>query len=281
MNKYLLFLALTFLTSTNVEANAYSQYKIPRTQVIPIPDTANKKLYELYIKLPENYEQDSDTQYPVIYFADAIWHIETLSAATAFLLEDVILVGISWQQNIDEEVKQQYGEHASRFNDYSFWETPNPDHPKLTFGNADKHLAFIRNDVFKYVETTYQADSDNRTFFGYSLSGLFGTYTLMTQPDTFTNYIVGSPSVQLLTKYDINTDASNIKQNANVFISNGNLEEGLGERIEVFLDALQKNTNKKLSVTHAVIKGDHQTAFPETGVQSVTWLADILRKGDK
>jgi len=278
MNKYWLFLLLTFLISTNIEANTYEQYKIPRTQVVPIQDTENNKQYELYIKLPEGYAENPDAQYPVIYFADAVWHIETLSAATAYLLEDVILVGISWQKDIQDDVKQQYGEHVSRFSDYSFWKTSNPEHPKLKFGFADNHLAFIRNEVFKYVENTYRASPDNRTYFGYSLSGLFGAYTLMTQANTFTNYIIGSPSVLLLAKYQVEIASSSAK--ANVFISRGDLEKELTEHIETFVTSFQKHSDRKVSFTRAVIKGDHETAFPETGIKSITWLANQLAKDD-
>lgn len=280
MRTYLLFFFASLFLMVNLEAKTNTQYKIPRTQVIPIQDKMNNKQYELYIKLPEAYTENKDTQYPVIYFTDAVWHIEALSAATAFLLQDAILVGISWQKDIDDELIQKYGEHASRFTDYSFWKTANPDHPKIIFGQADNHLAFIRNRVFEYVEGTYRASPENRSYFGYSLGGLFGAYTLMTQPETFAHYIIGSPSVQLLSKYGIES-ASKIKEtNAKVFISHGDLEQDLAEHVEIFTTSLQKQ-NKNLSLTYEIIQGDHQSAFPYTALKSVAWLAKMLNKEDE
>ncbi|MCW9016622.1 MAG: alpha/beta hydrolase-fold protein, partial [Kangiellaceae bacterium] len=195
MKKNLIITFLFLFPFVSAEATEQKSYEMPGIQVVPIKDTQSNKQYELLIKLPENYTENKDKNYPVIYFTDAVWHIELLSSATFFLMEDVILVGISWQKDIDEDVMQEYGEHFSRYGDYSFKKTTNPKHPKIKFGQANNHLAFIRQDVFKYVESNYRTEPGNRTYFGFSAGGIFGTYALMTQPDTFKNYILGSPSI--------------------------------------------------------------------------------------
>lgn len=271
-----LMLLLSFIATA---ASEYKAYEMPRTQVIPIQNSESGGQYELYIKLPEDYLKDSDKTYPVIYFTDAIYHIEILSTATENIMEDVILVGISWQKDIEEAVKEKYGAHASRFKDYSFWKTSNPEHPLLQFGQASNHLAFIRNNVFSYVEQNYRTNPNNRSYFGYSLGGVFGAYILMTQPDTFKNYVLGSPSVHLLTKYKI--EFADKKLNANVFISRGTLEEEeLREPINEFVSLLKARNDNNLSIESAVIEGDHGTAFPMTGVRSVTWLSNLTKEDE-
>jgi len=80
------------LPCLGIKAVEQKSYKIPRTEIIPIQDTQSSKQYELYIKLPEDYEKNSNKKYPVIYFTDAVWHIEMLSAATAFLMEDAQII---------------------------------------------------------------------------------------------------------------------------------------------------------------------------------------------
>jgi len=274
-----LLLSLIFITKTYAEEK--KSFELPRINVIPIQDSQSKRQYELYIKLPEDYSQNNDKKYPVIYFTDAVWHIELLSAATAFLMEDVILVGISWQKNIEQDLEQEYGAHASRFTDYSFWKKSNPEHPKLQFGQANNHLTFIRNDVFTYIENTYRTDPNNRSYFGYSLGGLFGAYTLLTQPDTYKNYILGSPSVQLLTEGESKVEPKNNNLNANVLITHGDLEKESGEHIKAFVASLKKGNRKNLSIKYVVIEGDHQTAFPLTGIRSVTWLSELKREESK
>ncbi len=274
MKPSLILISLFLLFYTNLSASEPESYEMPRTQVVPIQDSKSKGQYELYIKLPESYSKNSDKAYPVIYYTDAVWHIESLSASTEFILEDAILVGISWRKDIADDLQEQYGEHASRFTDYSFWKKGNPKHPKLVFGQANNHLAFIRNDAIKFVEKNYRTDPSNRSYFGYSLSGLFGAYILVTQPDTFKNYILGSPSVDLLSRY--NVEFTNKKVNANVFISRGTLEkEKLHEPISEFVSLLKARNDTALSIENAVIEGSHKTAFPMTAVRAVTWLAGL------
>ncbi len=265
---------LYLLTLMSIPASGETLYEMPRTEVIPIEDSESGGRYELYIKLPEKYSEDKDAQYPVVYFTDAVWHIEILSASTEYIMNDVILVGVSWRKDIDEDLKKEYGAHVSRFSDYSFWKKDNPKHPEIQFGKADNHLTFIRNEVFKYVENTYRTDPNNRTYFGYSLGGLFGAYTLLTQPDTFRSYILGSPSVRLLIEGESKVEFKDIKHNANVLITHGDLEKENGPHIDTFMALLRERSDKNLSIKKEVLKGDHQTAFPMTGVRAVTWLSE-------
>ena len=266
-----------FAQDNNTKNNTLKAYEMPRTQVIPIQDPQSGGQYELYIQLPEEYLKDSDKTYPVIYFTDAVYQIAILSTSTENIIKDAILVGISWQKNIEEDVKQRYGAHASRFEDYSFWKTTSPEHPKLKFGQADNHLDFIRNNVFNYVEKNYRTNPNNRSYFGYSLGGVFGAYILVTQPDTFKNYVLGSPSVNLLTKFKVKF--TNKKLNANVFISRGTLEEEeLGEPISEFVTLLKARNDNSLSIESVVINGNHETAFPMTGVRSVSWLSNFIKE---
>ncbi|MEP0266291.1 serine hydrolase [Dokdonia sp.] len=264
-----------------------SSLVLPQIQVIPIKDTKNDRQYELYIELPESYSENNDTKYPVLYYTDAMWHLEMLSGSTEYMLEDVILVGISWQKDIKEELKKEYGPQVSRYRDYSIKKSSNPEiQAKHQLGQANNHLDFIRNDVITYVDKTYRTDPNSRTYFGYSMSGEFGAYILLSQPDTFNNYILGSPTVKNEVDYlsELNTkfgpfDASNRNSslNANVFIAYGSLEdEMVVEPVEAFIKLLNDRRDDGLSVLKEVIDGNHGTAFPTTAVRSVAWLSSLM-----
>ena len=281
MKPNIILFLLLILPFMGAQAGEKRSYQMPDVEVIPILDTATKRQYELYIKLPEGYVEGSDVKYPVIYMTDAVWHIELLSAATAYMMENAVLVGISWQTNIKEELKRDTKAHASRFRDYSMKESDKAeDQAKYQFGQASTHLQFIRDDVIHYVERHYQADPKQRTYFGYSFGGLFGAYILMAQPDTFAHYILGSPSlwndIPDLTKL-----GSNKTLNANVFLSYGTEELDLGARIKEFSSLLNNRSDKNLSVETVVIKGSHQTAFPGTGIRSIDWLSSLNKEGEK
>ena len=264
-----------------------TSFVMPQLQVIPIKDTRTDRNYELYIEVPEAYAENPTKTYPVLYYTDAMWHLEMLSGATEFMLEDVILVGISWQVDIHDDLKNEVGAHVSRFRDYSIQQHSDPEvQKKYQLGQAGTHLDFIRNDVISYVDNTYRTDPNSRTYFGYSLSGEFGAYILMTQPETFTNYIIGSPSIKNEVDYlaELNTkfgpyDASkpNSSLNANVFIAYGSLEDTtVVAPIEAFVEVLNKRRDPGLSVVKEVIDGTHGTAFPMTAVRSIAWLSSVM-----
>ncbi|MEQ8477474.1 alpha/beta hydrolase-fold protein [Fulvivirga sp.] len=265
-------------THDDIQTVESSDLRLPKIQVVPIKDTKTNSQYELYIKLPEDYAENKDANYPVLYTTDAMWHIEMLSGATEYLMENAILVGISWQKDISEALKQEAGEHVSRYRDYSVIESSNLEHQaKYQFGQASSHLDFIRDDVIEYVENNYRTDPDNRSYFGYSLGGLFGAYILLKQPDTFKNYLLGSPSLGGDIPY-LSELASHLRSkltplNANVFISYGTLEKELGEHAEAFIIIVKNINDESLIVRQEVMEGTHQTVFPMTVVRSIAWLS--------
>ncbi len=265
--------------SPTVETIQYKNLEIPRTQVIPIKDTQSDRQYELYIKLPEGYSENNDIKYPVLYFTDAMWHFEILSGSTEYLMENIILVGISWQKDIKSTIP-----HISRFGDYTMTKSTNPEHQaKYQYGQASNHLNFIRNDVIKYVENNYQTDPNNRSYFGYSLGGSFGAYILFTQPNTFKNYILGSPTTLFDNSYIYEHESiTTLKQkdlNANIFVSIGAMEnEDMIEQAKGFIPMLKSKNYTNLSSKLEVIESaDHSRAFPMTALRSMYWLSDFTK----
>ncbi|PRX54892.1 serine hydrolase [Flagellimonas meridianipacifica] len=285
----MIFAHTTFAQKQEIKAKTHNRewpsLEAKHFKVIPIKDSELRRDYELYVKLPESYSKNPDKLYPVLYFTDAIWHLEILSASTEYMLEDIILVGISWQKNSSQDLKEEVGEHVSRFRDYSMQESKKPEiQNKYQLGQANKHLDFIRNNVIKYIEGNYRADSRSRTYFGYSLGGEFGSYVLLSKPDTFDNYIIGSPSIknevpylaELNTKLDsISSDEDN-SLHANVFLSYGTQESEMVEPIQGLVGVLKGRRDRGLSLQKEVIEGNHQTAFPMTAVRSVAWLTTIM-----
>ncbi|MEM9000405.1 MAG: alpha/beta hydrolase-fold protein [Bacteroidota bacterium] len=260
--------------SNDIPKAERSSLALPKIQVIPIKDTKNDRQYELYVKLPEDYAENSDKKYPVIYYTDAMWHVELLSGATEYIMEEAILVGISWEKDLTSDV----GPHVSRYRDYSMRASSNPEHQKkYQFGQADDHLAFLRNDVIPYVEDNYSTDAERRTYFGYSLSGEFGVYILLTQPDTFKNYILGSPSLkgEIPHVAELESASRHKDLNANVFVSYGTLEKESGEHIDEFVALLKSRNDQHVTLQYEIIDGSHQTAFPMTVVRSIAWLSKI------
>ncbi|GHA19826.1 hypothetical protein GCM10008090_31940 [Arenicella chitinivorans] len=274
---------ICFISFSGSLASERQGFQIPRTEIVPIENSATGGLYELYIKLPNTYSDGSEDEYPVIYFTDADWHIELLSAAQEYLLEEVILVGISWQKDMPTRLLEEVGPHVSRFRDYTLLESSNADRQsKYQFGNAGSHLRFIREDVITHVEKHYRANSHNRSYFGYSAGGLFGSYIAIARPDTFKNYLLGSPSldgdIPYLTELLEKSESSPAKMDANIYITHGSLEKGRQGYIDQYIALLNSIGDETLSVSKVQIEGSHQTAFPMTGVRGVTWLSNLINE---
>ncbi|NQZ20866.1 MAG: alpha/beta hydrolase [Colwellia sp.] len=279
MKKSLILVVISLLPFLTIEASETRDLTLPKIQVVPIKDTQADRLYELYIKLPEGYTKNKDKNYPVIYFTDAATHIELLSG-TEFLMEEVILVGISDQKDINKELEG----HSSRARDYSISKSSNPERQaKYRFGQASNHLTFIRNDVITFIESNYRTDPDNRTYFGFSLGGLFGTYILMAQPDTFKNYILGSPSLwrDIPLLFSLENSALNSKAlEINIFISYGELEKKLAVQVDNFITQLKNKKYQALSSIKQVViaSAGHSDSFPMVGVRSVKWLSNLTKE---
>ncbi len=259
MKKNLILVFLLLLPFISIEASEKKPYEIPRTQVVPIKNSKTGELNKLYIKLPKGYEENNETAYPVIYFTDPVQHIEILTATTEYVIEDVILVGITWQKGMT-----------------------------LKFEHVDSYLNFLRKDVIKTIENNYRTDPDNRTYFGYSAGALVGAYILSAQSETFKNYILGSPALgngaavtQKVFELESNAAKKRKNLNSNVFVSYGTLEKEAAKHIEKFITMLKNKKDKSLSLKHIVVEGDHMTAFPMTGVSSVKWLSNLQKEKDK
>jgi len=263
------FASLLLLFSAAVQAKPL---QLPAIQVVSIEDSVKGRDYELYIKLPEDYNANTDKAHPVIYIVDALWHIEIISGSIEYLVKDAILVGVSWEKGISIQ--------QSRMRDYMPNKYTGEDYKHPT-GQAKEHLAFFQNDVFKYVESKYKTDPTRRTYFGYSVSGTFGSYILLTQPNTFRNYIIGSPAPlfggQFVHEYEPVSEALPDSLDANVFVSVGSDEKPKYiENAFSLVRFLKSKKSIKSQVEFKVIESaDHGFAFPVSAMQSLYWLAQL------
>jgi hypothetical protein len=90
-------------------------------------------------------------------------------------------------------------------------------------------IEFLQVDVIPFVESRYQTQPEQSGFFGDSYGGLFALYALFHAPETFSRYIVGSPSIwwddRVTLEFEEAYAAGNDDLAAKVFMSVGLLEE--------------------------------------------------------
>jgi len=68
-----------------------------------------------------------------------------------------------------------------------------PDAPPA--GGGPAFHRFVVDELMPWVDDRYGTAAGRRVYYGHSLGGLFGCWTLFTAPGTFTDYLIGSPSL--------------------------------------------------------------------------------------
>ena len=59
----------------------------------------------------------------------------------------------------------------------------------FTCGGAEKFLSFLTTELRDFIGSKYNI-SDDSTYIGDSMYGLFGIYTLFNKPDAFNRYVL-------------------------------------------------------------------------------------------
>ncbi len=263
-----------FISLASFTISAEHSYEVPRSKVVEVVDHNTKLSYSLSIKLPRSYKAKSDKTYPVVYLLDGSYAFQVASGATRFpmnsgAMDEAILVAIGYSQGSKGS--------SSRIRDY----TPSKAKDwQLETGKAAQHIDFIADVVFAHINANYRVNPKQRTLVGNSLGGLFAAYVLFTQPDLFSSYIIGSPSVWFDNEVILSQPITAPKQEIKVYISVGSKETpefGEGQNMVAGANKLatkiRQSGNKHIKLQVNFIDGaKHSTAFPTTLIQGLDWL---------
>lgn len=168
-------------------------YEIVGSEVWDIPDPVSGRGYQVFVALPPSYAESPERRYPVLYVTDADYAFPVVRQIGRRLnvdgreIEEFILVGLSYA--LGEEGM------PSRRRDY----TPSPNGskdapPDAVHGHGLAYAAYLRDRVLPSVAQRYRTDESRRLFLGHSYGSLLGAQILLTEPELFSGYILGSPS---------------------------------------------------------------------------------------
>ena len=189
--------------------------------------------YDLYIELPMEYETEPDAEYPVVYITDPSLNFPIIVMSYRYMrfFDDVrpaILVGVT------RPVDQLPDYTVSRHLDYTPTHDPAEDlrygavvGQTLQSGGGVEFLRVLTEDVGPWVEGRYRT-SEERGLVGFSLGGMFAAYVLLTAPEAFTHYLIGSPFLVWDDGYVLDLEVAYAAESrdldARVFISAGDQE---------------------------------------------------------
>jgi len=228
MNKYvalffLLFSSTLIFSQTNKSKSTESTkpFVLGVIDEIQSKELGEKRILNIY--LPEGYNPNEATKYPVIYLLDGsadedFIHISGLVQFNSFEWVDQvpksIVVGIAT---------------VDRRRDFTFPTTIEKDQKRFaTSGHSDKFIAFIEKELQPFIDKKYKT-THSKTIIGQSLGGLLETEILLKKPTLFNKYIIVSPSLWWNNGSLLNQESAifqeNFNQSTDIYIAVG--KEGL------------------------------------------------------
>ena len=226
--------------------------------------------YDVYVHLPAGYAA-ATASYPVLYvvdgdndFAPALEYLGLLMAE--YHIPEPLVVAIG-----DGGAIGTPGNKRTR--DF----TPTATAAAPESGGAAAFLGFIEQELLPLVERTYRADPARRTYYGYSLGGLFGAYVLFQKPALFQNILLGSPALG----YDQGSifavekayRAAHTELPAHVFLEVGALEPASQQApFQRLVQLLQAPRYQHLDVHSVVLdRATHLTGKPDAMLRALGW----------
>lgn len=140
----------------------------------------------IYIQFPDDYKSQNKEEYPVVFILDGEVLLPTVKNFQSFysggFTPEMILVAISNENHrtrdlTTSKITEKYG---MPFNEEN--------------GEADNFSGFLEKELIPFIENKYPV-TNFRTLIGHSYGGLFTIYTLINNPQLFSNYLVIDPSL--------------------------------------------------------------------------------------
>jgi predicted alpha/beta superfamily hydrolase len=231
---------------------------IPGAHIRTLKSKETGRVYDLYFQLPE---MRSGKKYPVLFVLDGQWDFKLLDSVYGGLhydkfVPEMIIVGITYSgKNPDYD--------RLRAMDY----TPTAVQRVPGSGDAPKFLAFLKNDVFPFVEKNYQADATKRVLMGSSYGGLFTLYAMFTEPELFYGCVAAAPAVSFDDDFSFRQERKFAENNKNLpvrlSVSVGGVEE-LTQPVKEFMEILKNRSYNGLKLQTRVVEGEgHAGNKPE------------------
>lgn len=244
--------------------------------------------YHVYVSLPAGYHQ-GDQRYPVLYVPDADEMFIGLRSAGFFMslgklmsmgdmLEEFILIGVPLKSEgvLDFARKRAFDLTPTEV------EAQNASLGKalggeVHTGGASLFLRTLKEELIPFIESKYRVTSD-RGLAGDSFGGLFAAYVWLTDGDTFSRYLIGSPSLWwdkgMILKAEAAVAESGKTLHGRVFLSAGADEgEAMVGPLKNLTAALTGHAYPNLQLESHIFEGEnHVSVVPATLSRGLRFL---------
>jgi predicted alpha/beta superfamily hydrolase len=285
-----LFLACSFAVLPYAFAqNQPGQTDLNNYPMVTVPGTETRSFYSkildqemiLYIKIPASYKINTQKIYPCWYVTDANRSFAMIADMASFFEVPVIIEPEIFIVGIGYKIRDMGDWGAWRTRDLTPTNIPSTDtywaglfskfaerQVEVKTGGSAKFLEFIEKEVFPFMETNYRVSATGRGLGGYSYGGLFSLYVLFKQPELFTIYYAGSPSIKydkgVLYTYEQEYASTHKDLNAKLFMTAGGAEDStMIANVKRMAAQLESRNYPGLIVETQIFPGEtHQTCIP-------------------
>ncbi|NML64643.1 alpha/beta hydrolase [Hymenobacter sp. RP-2-7] len=253
------------------QAQAVPPVTIPQSEHRVVQSKVAGHPYDVYVHLPAGYSPAATASYPVLYvvdgdndFAPTLEYLGLLMAE--YHIPEPLVVAIGDGGPIGSPGNQRTRD---------FTPTATADRPGS--GGAPAFLGFIEQELFPLIEKNYRADPARRTYYGYSLGGLFGAYVLFSKPTLFQNILLGSPALGYdsgqLFELEKAYHATHAALPVHVFMEVGALEPPSQQQpYQRLATLLQSGRYQGLDLHSLVLAhATHLTGKPDTMLKALGW----------
>jgi predicted alpha/beta superfamily hydrolase len=251
---------------------------IPYTEVRPLTSSIIDQEFRILVALPEDGPKP-DKLYPVLYVLDPDAVFALITQIIRLLqvgreLPELILVGVGYPVLAYKETL------GLRARDYTPTEDPiwlqklmkeRALEVAYGTGGARNFLSFIQDELIPFIQSNYPVDPENRAIGGSSLSGLFALYSLFQDPNIFSKYLIGSPSLwwndEVIFSFERSYANDHDDLPAKAFMSMGGHED---ERVialmQRMVDTLQNRNFTSLELKSHIFEDETHLSVPASAI---------------
>lgn len=251
--------------------------------------------HELMVALPASYDVQKDSTFPVLWVLDSPMMFRTVVGLLDILVignqaPEMIVIGVGSAPELglpgigrrimefspNGEGYQPSGLPGQRF----FALAPIPPFPH----RANDFLGLLVDEIRPNLAEKYRFTNEH-TLFGHSAGGMFASYTLFQRPNSFDNFIIGSPYLDGVQGAVFKAEAVYAEKNkdldARIFLGVGEREpdeyfvamSGILDASTRFNRILKARHYPSLDMKTRIFAGkNHYTVVPEVLIEGISYL---------
>jgi len=253
--------------STGLNQLHEQEITLSNTRLHLLPSKEVNETYRIEVSPPGSYS-DYLKSFPVLYLLDADKSFGMARDIAGWLswageIPQIIIVGISYAGTTQEWWDKRSRDYTPTRDTSGIWGSKWP-----LAGGADGFRAFLKTELFPFIEHTYRTLQNDRTIAGLSFGGLFADYVLIVEAALFNRYIIISPALAWDGKciFRFEQDYCGVRRAlaAKVFTAIGSLDEkDIIESWRQFNEVIMSRKYRDLQWSHHMFADEtHISVFP-------------------